>query len=87
MGFFGKLPTQAKVLHTSNIHSLRYHANTSLFMHESKGKRLVISSSYLTCISFIFNPLPYSILHIILGYHILQLPIFYGVNVVILLMI
>ncbi len=38
-----------------------YYVNTYLFMCRSKRKRLVISSSYHTCISFILNPVFYSI--------------------------
>jgi hypothetical protein len=42
-----------KVCTISNRHSFRYHVNTFPFMFESKGRHLVISSSYHTCISFI----------------------------------
>jgi hypothetical protein len=83
VGFFGKLLTQIEVWHAFNIHSFRYHANTSLLMHKSKGKCLVISLFHLTYILFIFSPFFYSVLHTVLVYHILQLPIFYGVNVII----
>jgi len=37
----------------------KYHVNMYLFICKSKGKHLVINSSYHTCILFIFNPLPY----------------------------
>ncbi len=37
--------------------------NTFLLLCGSKGKRLVINSSYHTYISFILSPLPYSIIY------------------------
>jgi len=52
-----------KIYLTSSKHSFKYHVNTFLVMCESKGKCLVINSSYHICISFILNPLPYNIMH------------------------
>jgi hypothetical protein len=53
--FLGRSPTQARVYLAYSKCSFKYHANMSLLMCGSKGKRLVISSSYHTCISFIFS--------------------------------
>ncbi len=53
VNFFTESPTQAKVSFTLNKHSFKYHANMFLFMCRSKGRWLVISSSYHMCISFI----------------------------------
>jgi hypothetical protein len=59
-GFFGEWLTQAGICITSSRFSFKYHADMSLLMCESRGKRLVISSSYHTCILSTFNPLPYN---------------------------
>jgi hypothetical protein len=64
IGFFNKLPTRAGINITSSRRSFKYHANMSLFMCKSRGKHLVISSSYHTCISSIFNPLPYNTMYL-----------------------
>jgi hypothetical protein len=61
--FFGKSLTQAGICLASNWWSFRYHGNTSLFMCGSRGRCLVINSSYHTCISFILSPLPYRCTH------------------------
>jgi hypothetical protein len=66
------------------VYSFRYYVNTSLLMWRSRHKCLVISSSYHTNILFILNPLLYNAHYIfVLACDILQLPIFYGFNVVI----
>jgi hypothetical protein len=41
--------------------SFKYYGNMFFLMCKSKGRRLVINSSYHTCISSIFNPFPYNI--------------------------
>jgi hypothetical protein len=58
--FFSGLITQTKVCFPFSRCSFRYHASTSLLMCESKGRHLVISSSYHTNISFIISPLSYN---------------------------
>jgi hypothetical protein len=63
VSFFGELPIWAKVCLASNRHSFEYHANTSPLMCGSKGRHLVISSSYHTYISFILSPLSYNIMY------------------------
>jgi hypothetical protein len=55
MNFFGGLPTQTRVCFTSSRHSLRYHVITFPFMCGSRGKCLVINSSYHIYILFILN--------------------------------
>jgi hypothetical protein len=60
-GFFGKSLTWTKVCFISSRHSFKYHGNTFMLTCRSRGKRLVISSSYHTCILSILNPLSYSI--------------------------
>jgi hypothetical protein len=62
-GFFGGSPTRAKIYFTSSRHSFRYHASTSLLMCGSRGRHLVINSSYHNCISFILNPFLYNIMY------------------------
>ncbi len=61
--FFGGLPTWIKVYFDCNKCSFRYHVNTYLLMCGSKDKRLVISSSYHTYISYIFIPFPYNTMY------------------------
>jgi len=61
IGFFSRSPTQTKVCFTYNRCSFIYHASTFLLMCKSKGKHLIISLLYHTCISSILNPLPYNI--------------------------
>jgi hypothetical protein len=62
-GFFSGLPTWAGINITFSRRFFKYHANMSLFICRSRGKHLVISSSYHTCISSIFNPLPYNTMY------------------------
>ncbi len=57
--FFGRLHTRAKICLTFNKFSFRYHMNMSSFMCKSRGRRLVISSSYHTYFSSIPNPFRY----------------------------
>jgi hypothetical protein len=59
-GFFSKSPTQARVCLTFSRHFFKYHAITSPLMCGSKGRHLVINSSYHTYISFVLSPLSYS---------------------------
>jgi hypothetical protein len=61
VNFFERSHIWARIYFAFNRHSFKYYASTSPLMCGSKGKRLIISSSYHTYISFIFNPLPYSI--------------------------
>jgi hypothetical protein len=61
IGFFGGSPTQARVYCTFNRCSFRYHVNMYLLICRSRGKCLVINSSYHTFILSIFNPLLYNI--------------------------
>jgi len=61
IGFFGKSPTRARICFSSSRCSFKYHVNTFLLKCGFKGKCLVISSSYHTCILFILNPFPYNI--------------------------
>jgi hypothetical protein len=56
--FFGRSPTQARIYLACSKKKFIYHANIFLFMYGSKGKCLVINSSYHTYISFIINPFP-----------------------------
>ncbi len=61
ISFFGGSPTRIGVYFASNRCSFKYHVNMYLLIYGSKGKHLVISSSYHTCILFIFNSFPYNI--------------------------
>jgi hypothetical protein len=58
VGFFGR--SLIKVYFIFSSHSFKYHANMSPLMCGFRGRHLVINSSYHTCISFIFSPLPYN---------------------------
>ncbi len=64
VGFFGGSPTQIGVCFASSKLSLKYRVSTSLLMCGSRGRHLVISSSYHTCILFIFNPFFYNITYL-----------------------
>ncbi len=59
--FFGGSLTWVGVWLSSSGRSFKYHVSMSLFMCESKGMHLVISSSYHTNISF--GPLSYNIMY------------------------
>jgi hypothetical protein len=61
VGFFGELLTWAQVCFLFSRCSFKYCISTSLFMCRSRGKRLVINSSYHTNISFIIGPFSYNI--------------------------
>jgi hypothetical protein len=64
ISFFGISPTQEGICLASNKRSFGYYANMFLFMCGSKGRHLVISSSYHTYILFIFRPFFYSITYL-----------------------
>jgi hypothetical protein len=64
IGFFDKSFTRIKVCHTFNKCSLAHHMNTSPILCTSNHKHLVISPSYHTYISFVFNPFPYNITYL-----------------------
>jgi hypothetical protein len=49
-----------RVCFASNKHAFKYRANMFSFMCGSRGTHLVISSSYHTCILFIFDPFSYN---------------------------
>ncbi len=85
--FFGRSLTWIGVYFAFSKHSFKYHVSTSPLMCGSKGKHLIISSSYHTCISYIINPLPYNIMYPSWFATSYSCPFFYGVNVVIPLMI
>jgi len=61
--FFDGLPTWAGICFTINKHLFRYDVNMFLLMWEFRGRHLVISSSYHTCILFIFSPFPHNTMY------------------------
>jgi len=61
VSFFSESLTWIEVCFVFNRHSFEYHASTSPFMCGSRGRCLVINSSYHTYISFIISPLFYNI--------------------------
>jgi hypothetical protein len=70
----------SRSLHWSSKCSFKYHMSMSSFMCGSKGTCLFISSSYHTCIWFIFSPLHYNTTHFFF------LATFYGCPFVMVLM-
>jgi len=66
VSFFGGLFTRVEVCFTSNRHSFEYCTSTFSFMCRSRGKHLVINSSYHTNISFVIDSFSHT-LHTCLG--------------------
>ncbi len=63
IGFFNKLFTWVKVYHIYSRYSFECYTNMFLILCMSNHRRLVIISSYHTCILFVFNSFPYDIIN------------------------
>jgi hypothetical protein len=64
VSFFGKILTWIRVCLAFSRHSFGYHASMFPFTCGSRGRRLFISSSYDTYISFIISPLFYNTMYL-----------------------
>ncbi len=80
ISLFGRSLTRVGICFASSRHSFKYHMNMSSFMCSFTGKRLVINSS--TALAFHLSSIHLHYIPILVC-HILRLPIFHSVNVVI----
>jgi hypothetical protein len=63
VSFFGRSLAWVGICFLFNRQSFEYRMNMFLLMCGSKGRRLIISSSYHTIILFIISPFSYNIMH------------------------